>query len=198
MDNKAMINSKNNSLKKPLKISFLLSGLFCIQTVCATTVLEEKIQAFVPSGYSVLASQVADLNADGLLDVVLVSEQSDDPHSPRLLQVLQNTGKSYKVYQNTQLIPCNKCGGPSEEPTFRKLKVGSKKFSVQVYWGGIKNGYLKTLSFAYSPTHKDWLLRDTRLIRFDNAHQQDVKYATTHHQVYTQKTGVRFERATYN
>lgn len=187
-----------NPFKNPVKLGIVLSILFCTPLVYATPALEAKIQTFVPIGHTVLAYQAADLNADGRQDGVLITEPVDDPRAPRLLQILENTAVGYKAYQNTQLIPCAKCGGPSEEPTFRALKVTRKSFSVQVYWGGIKNGYLKTLRFEYRPSRQYWFLQGTNLTRFDTAHQQDEQYATKHHRTYSPKTGLRFERVTYN
>ena len=56
------------------------------------------------------------------------------------------------------------------------MKETKKGFEVQIYWGGVKNGYLKTLYFDYQPKKNNWFVRATQTTRFDNDHQQDKQY----------------------
>ena len=157
------------------------------------------ISRFIPDRHQVVQSIWGDFNRDGQKDVLIVSEDRTAPQTPRLFQLINGVStQSPKVRQNAQLIPCSKCGGPSEEPTLRYIKETKKGFEVQIYWGGIKNGYLKTLYFDYQPKKKNWFVRATQTTRFDNDHQQDKRYALTRSKHYSksQQLKMSFENVT--
>lgn len=182
------------------KIKFLL--LICVLLGFLGEVRAEQvaeISRFIPERHQVVQSLWGDFNRDGQKDVLIVSEDRTTPQSPRLFQLIDGvSAQSPKVRQNTLLIPCSKCGGPSEEPTLRYIKKTKKGFEVQIYWGGIKNGYLKTLYFDYQPKKKNWFVRATQTTRFDNDHQQDKQYAVTRSKRYSKTHQLRmsFENAT--
>lgn len=157
------------------------------------------ISRFIPDRHQVVQSIWGDFNRDGQKDVLIVSEDRTAPQTPRLFQLINGVStQSPKVRQNAQLIPCSKCGGPSEEPTLRYIKETKKGFEVQIYWGGVKNGYLKTLYFDYQPKKNNWFVRATQTTRFDNDHQQDKQYAVTRSKRYskTQQLKMSFEHVT--
>ena len=157
------------------------------------------ISRFIPDRHQVVQSIWGDFNRDGQKDVLIVSEDRTAPQTPRLFQLINGVStQSPKVRQNAQLIPCSKCGGPSEEPTLRYIKETKKGFEVQIYWGGVKNGYLKTLYFDYQPKKNNWFVRATQTTRFDNDHQQDKRYALTRSKHYSksQQLKMSFENVT--
>lgn len=150
-------------------------------------------EAFLPSDHQVLISKYKDINNDGFGDLLLISENIQAPREARLFQIIEGTAAGFKVHQNSFLIPCAKCGGPSEEPTFRSLKTSKMGFELQVYRGGIKNGYLTTLTFKFVPKRKDWFISKDVTIRFDDDHKQDSKYAVKRGKNYSTKNRIRFE-----
>ena len=147
-------------MKKLMKFSsavLVLASVFVSSSSLARS--NNSFEAYVPKGHEVVKSIEADVNSDGLLDILLITQPATDKRANRLFQILNSTGKGYKVYQNTELIPCEKCGGPSEEPTLREITISRSAFSVKIYYGGIRNGFLKTFDFRYASKHRNWYLQ---------------------------------------
>ena len=115
--------------------NLLFVGLLSVTAVSAQADNTEHsfdFQKYVTANQQILFSSEADLNADGLMDAILVTESKTDPKTVRNLQILRNTGKGYQIHQNSKLIPCKSCGGPSEEPTLRNIQTHQNGFSVRL------------------------------------------------------------------
>lgn len=112
-------------------------------------------------GETLLASQFADLNGDGLQDVVFVVEPRqlrDDDEGVRTLKIAIGAadGSLKVVKENRKLVFCRQCGGVFGDP-FESLAASNKSFTVQHY-GGSSWRWTNAFTFNYSRKDETWQL----------------------------------------
>ena len=125
---------------------------------------QDNLQAFVPSGQRILASQTGDLNGDGRPDVLLVLDTSVSDHamlgegSARMVALLVRdaAGQLHKVATNDKLVPCAQCGGVYGDP-YSYSRIDKNGLTV-VTEGGSRQHWSNTYTFTYAAVRKDWLL----------------------------------------
>ncbi|MDO4641822.1 MAG: hypothetical protein Q4A84_09040 [Neisseria sp.] len=126
------------------------------------------VQQYIPREHKILFLSEKDVSGDGLVDILLVTESIENPKEGRIFQILKKTSKSYQVFLNSGIIPCKQCGGPSEEPTLRALKSYKNGFHLQIFYGGIKNSFIKNFDFIYSAKNHNWFLNEYSSEKIDN------------------------------
>lgn len=116
-------------------------------------------------GTRLLAFAEADLDGDGLQDVVFILEkQKTKPEDeaievgerPLFIALRQPDGSLRIVKRNDNLVLCSQCGGVFGDP-FAELEASSKRFSVSHY-GGSAWRWSNSYHFAYSRIDRTWQL----------------------------------------
>lgn len=122
--------------------------------------------AFVPSGYEVLDSLAADLNADGRSDYLLVLRvlhedkliETADSNLLRPLIILlrEPNGELKEAARNLNVVLCANCGGVMGDP-YVGIRAENGEFTVEHY-GGSAWRWSNSVTFQYSPAQRDWFL----------------------------------------
>jgi hypothetical protein len=127
--------------------------------------LPADLKPLLAKGESVLAYERADLNGDGLPDVVFIVEpakQKDNERAseevPRTLKIAVRSanGSLRVVKQNDKVAFCEACGGMFGDP-FAGLEASAKTFTVRNY-GGSGWRWMFASTFNYSRRDATWQL----------------------------------------
>lgn len=122
---------------------------------------------------SVLAYNSADLNGDGLQDIVFIVELNrarkgnavdDDGRRILKIAVRLRDGSLTVVKQSEKAVLCRTCGGAFGDP-FEDLAASYKGFSIQHY-GGSSWRWSNTYTFAYSKRDDTWQLVEVDVLSF--------------------------------
>jgi hypothetical protein len=123
-----------------------------------------EIARFVPAGFRALDFALADLDADGKQDAVLILGRSDEDkpahgEAPRPLLVLirQADGRLAQAKRTERLVYCRACGGMLGDP-YQRLTAGRGRFTVELAGGTASSHWAVEYTFAYDAAAKDWLL----------------------------------------
>jgi hypothetical protein len=121
------------------------------------------VKAFVEPGATALWLESADLNGDGTLDFILVTEnvmkaESDDARDDRQLLILVRgaDGKLTLAKRNEKVVYCRSCGGAFGDP-FAGVEVKRGGFTVKNY-GGSSWRWSESYEFKYSSRDRTWQL----------------------------------------
>ncbi|WP_373740707.1 hypothetical protein [Neisseria sp.] len=81
---------------------------------------------------NVIFKEVKDLNGDKIIDSLQVIEKHN---GERILKIslLNKNGNITREISNNNIIPCKKCGGPSEEETSRLVKIYKNGFLLKYF-----------------------------------------------------------------
>jgi hypothetical protein len=123
-----------------------------------------ELKRLVGKGESLLAYASADLNGDGLRDVVFIVESkapSTKPQEEEGLRTLKIAVRSADgalkvVKQNGRVVYCRSCGGAFGDP-FDSLEASGKRFTIHHY-GGSGWRWANAYTFAYSKRESTWQL----------------------------------------
>lgn len=127
--------------------------------------IPKELSRVISSRETLLAFERADLNGDGLEDIVFIVEtqvdkakgQDDDDENRVLKIALRLPDNSLKVVKsNDKVVLCAKCGGVFGDP-FSGLAASKSTFSVHHY-GGSGWRWSNTYKFAYSRKDATWQL----------------------------------------
>jgi hypothetical protein len=148
-----------------LLLAALLLAAPCTGSTDDEVPVPAGVKAFVTAGTTALACEVADLNRDGLDDVVLVLERQkakpDDPdietgQRPLLVLVRQPDGTYREVKRNDHVVYCKTCGGIMGDP-FQGVDAGPGAITV-LNAGGSSWRWAVEYRFAYSRRDATWQL----------------------------------------
>jgi hypothetical protein len=118
------------------------------------------VQASLPAGQTLLTWEAADLNRDGRVDLVTVSEASaqQDDDGPRLLQVWlrQPDGKLKLAIRSERAVMCRQCGGVFGDP-FEGIQTQAGGFTL-LHYGGSNWRWREDFRFAWSRRDQTWQL----------------------------------------
>jgi hypothetical protein len=175
-----------------MRSTTLLSFMLAVLPLCATgaTGAKDKLPAdlapLVAQGESVLAYERADLNGDGLPDVVFIVEprkRGDDRANeevPRTLKIAVRSanGSLRVVKQNDKVAFCEACGGMFGDP-FAGLEASTKTFTVRHYGG---SGWRWTFAstFDYSRRDATWQLVEVDTSAFNASEPEKTKDKSYH------------------
>lgn len=147
----------------------LLLACCCAPLVVSAQTSELKIPAevkpFVEKGAAAIAVESADLNGDGTIDFVLVTEplkpeakSDDDNGDERTLSILTRgaDGKLTLAKRNREVAYCKSCGGVFGDP-FDSIEAKRGSFTVNNY-GGSAWRWSESYQFNYSRIDKTWQL----------------------------------------
>jgi len=150
---------------------------------------EDKLPAdlvpLVAKGESVLAYTRADLNGDGLPDLVFIVEPAKankddrvDEEVPRTLKIaVRSPNGSLKVVkQNSKVAFCEICGGMFGDP-FAGLDASTKSFTVGNY-GGSGWRWSFGATFNYSKRDNTWQLVEVQTSSFHAADPENGEEKT--------------------
>lgn len=160
-------------MRRPATIigSFLLFHGMATGAPGGATSPPPEVRQFVASGESVLAFQSADLNGDGLGDLVFIVEPAGaangDPAAGdggRTLKIALRApdGALKVVKESRRAVLCRSCGGMLGDP-FMGLTASSRTFSVD-HHGGSSWRWSSTYKFNYSRRDNTW-----QLVRVDES-----------------------------
>jgi hypothetical protein len=129
--------------------TFVLLGGTSIISVASPTVPSE-VEALIPVDTSLIDYQVADLNADGREDALIV---------PRITMILlrNKNGKLQLAEKNDQAYLCKRCLG-SRDDIEQYLTVGKGAFEVSNHGGSPGYRRYKKFTFQYNTKNKTWIL----------------------------------------
>jgi len=124
-----------------------------------------ELDRFVARGESLLAFEQADLNGDGLRDVVFIVEpvqasdavQNEDEGIRTLRIAIRAPDGSLKVVkESSRVVLCRRCGGVFGDP-FAELSASKNTFEVGHY-GGSSWRWSNSYTFKYSKRDTTWQL----------------------------------------
>lgn len=130
-----------------------------------------ELDRFVAKGESLLAFETADLNGDGLRDLVFIVEPvaandgaKDEDDGIRTLKIAIRTrdGSLKVVKESSRVALCRRCGGAFGDP-FAGLSASKNTFSVGHY-GGSGWRWSNNYTFNYSRRDATW-----QLVRVDES-----------------------------
>ena len=150
-------------------VSIPMAMLLALGQVALQQQLEPSVMPFVPRGEEVLAVERGDLNGDGKIDFVLVTEersaeddQAGENESPsegrRTLSILTRLpDDSLKLAARSErVVLCRECGGIFGDP-FLEVSTAPKSFTVRHY-GGSNWRWTSNFTFRYSRKDQAWQL----------------------------------------
>lgn len=127
-----------------------------------------SLQPFVAEDHSLLTLKRADLNGDGLEDILIVTQESGaaaDPADAEVIErglrtltiLLRDKAGTYAVAAtNAKVVFCETCGGVFGDP-FNDVTVKPKDFTVHLY-GGSNWRWGYDYRFSYSRIDQAWEL----------------------------------------
>jgi hypothetical protein len=122
---------------------------------------QDDLNAFVPSGFSLLDFEYGDLNRDELKNdaiLVLQPETGDtlDAMRPVLILVQQEDGSLQQVARNNGVVLCQGCGGVLGDP-YQDIAIKNGYFSLE-HFGGSRYKWNLIITFKYDPNKDTWVL----------------------------------------
>ena len=127
-----------------------------------------EIARFVPAGFQTLDFAVADLDADGRQDAILILRRTDEgepgngeARRPLLVLIRQPDKRLAEARRTEQLVYCRACGGMLGDP-YQRLAAGRGRFTVDFAGGTASSHWAVAYTFAYDATVKDWLLEEEK------------------------------------
>lgn len=152
----------------PLLFIFLALVLSCKPKVDKDSA--EALLEFIPKNYSLLDTTRGDLNQDGLTDLIMVLNQTNeadssdinsDPIKRRMLILINKNNKKYELTkQNDNAVYCYACGGMLGDP-YQNITIKNGSFSIE-HFGGSSWRWARTSTFSYQD--KDWYLTEDALV----------------------------------
>ena len=147
--------------------AFLFVLYFAPAIVCAQSSelkIPAEAQVFIGKNDHAIAFESADLNGDGTMDFLLVTEpktaktMGEDAGNERTLMILTGdaAGKLKLAKTNKQVVYCKSCGGVFGDP-FAGIDVKRNSFTVNNY-GGSNWRWSESYQFNYSRIDKTWQL----------------------------------------
>ena len=127
--------------------------------------IPSEVNVFVGKEMTAIALESADLNGDGTMDFILVTEktkaesdESADAEDVRSLLILTRgrAGKLTLAKRNDKAVYCKTCGGVMGDP-FASVDVTRNSFTVNNY-GGSSWRWSESYQFNYSGLDDTWQL----------------------------------------
>ena len=156
-------------MKKLNKIAILFA--LCLAPVItraqdSTLKIPAEVKPFVEKGAAAVALETGDLNGDGTMDFILVTEKTkaepgasdiaDDERSLLILVRGGGAGKLTLAKRNEKVVYCRSCGGVMGDP-FAGVEVRRNGFTVNNY-GGSSWRWSESYVFNYSRRDNTWQL----------------------------------------
>jgi hypothetical protein len=146
--------------------------------------IPDEVKVFIEKEMTAIALESADLNGDGTMDFILVTEKTkpqptdDDTDDLRSLIILTSdkTGKLTLAVRNEKIVYCRSCGGSFGDP-FDGVEANRKSFTVYNY-GGSWQRWGDYYQFNYSRRDKTWQLLLVEKISYDSHYADKVKTKT--------------------
>lgn len=144
--------------------------------------ISAEVKPFIEKGAAAIAVESADLNGDGAMDFVLVTEpskpeaKSDENNGDErtLLIIIRGAdGKLTLAKRNSTVVYCKSCGGAFGDP-FAGIEVKSNGFTVNNY-GGSAWRWSESYQFNYSRRERTWQLVRVVQESFNALEPQKVK-----------------------
>lgn len=125
---------------------------------------ERAIAAYVPTSHTILDKYEADLNQDGMQDIILVLARKDenedgrtDEDTRRTLIILMKTREAYaKLVDSDRIVYCKWCGGMMGDP-YLGITIKPPYFTVEHY-GGAADRWRQYITFRYVKDRRNFLL----------------------------------------
>lgn len=147
-----------------------IAVLLALGPVTPQRLLEPSLAPFVPPGNVVLVVESADLNGDGNLDFLLVTEdpraedneggedESDAGEGMRTLSIVTGSpdNRLKLAAHSESVVFCRECGGIFGDP-FQEVSIARKSFTVHHY-GGSNWRWVYKYTFGYSRKDQAWQL----------------------------------------
>lgn len=146
------------------RISYLCLSYFLIFSLAsANEVRQEGFKKYLPQDSKILDQYEADLNQDGLTDIILVVAKKEEnrildgdaPH--RSLIILFSGRNGYiKAMETDTVVYCKTCGGLVGDP-YVGISVKPPFFTIEHY-GGSAWRWNQYITFKYSKEHNEFIL----------------------------------------
>lgn len=121
----------------------------------AQQILTATFKKYIPTNHTVIDSASSDYNSDGLMDIVIVSADKNNPSNNRSISILQKLKKGYQIAaQCMDAVLCADCGGIFGDPY---SGISFKKNVLIIYhYGG--SAWRWTANFTFRFQKNDWQL----------------------------------------
>lgn len=122
-------------------------------------VVPAPLEKFVPPGSEVLALERGDLNGDGTVDAILVTErEASETDHPRTLSIILLDGRDAwrLAAKSDKAVYAREDGGMLGDP-FQGVSIGKRSFTISHY-GGSSWRWSTDFKFAWSRRDQTWQL----------------------------------------
>lgn len=152
-------------------LSLLATTPLCAQRMTAT--LPAAAKAILPAQGKLIDAASADLDGDGVLDYVAVTEAEPQSSAPeedptRIVFVIRQkpAGTFQVAAKNPHALIAKSLGGGMGDP-FDSLSAGTKKFTLS-HFGGRREKWTANYTFSYSSIDQAWQLTEIKASRWHN------------------------------
>jgi hypothetical protein len=157
-------------MKRFCLVIYAVLLLFCAAPISVSAQnpavkIPPEVKTFVEKGAAAIALETGDLNGDGTMDFILVTEKTkdetgdpDDAEDERSLLILvrDRAGVLTLAKRNEKVVYCRSCGGVMGDP-FAGVEVRRNGFTVNNY-GGSSWRWSESYDFNYSRRDNTWRL----------------------------------------
>lgn len=112
----------------------------------------QKLNRYIPQGYTLLDSKSGDLNQDGYTDYIIIckssNENEEEIQRPLLILHGQANGSLKLIARNDNIVMCAQCGGMIGDP-YTGMTLKKNFFSIE-HEGGSNDQWTRIITFKYN------------------------------------------------
>ena len=112
----------------------------------------QKLNRYIPQGYTLLDSKSGDLNQDGYTDYIVIckspNENEEEIQRPLLILHGQANGSLKLFARNDNIVMCAQCGGVMGDP-YTGMTLKKNFFSIE-HEGGSSDQWTRIITFKYN------------------------------------------------
>lgn len=120
----------------------------------------QKLNRYIPQGYTLLDSKSGDLNQDGYTDYIVIckspNENEEEIQRPLLILHGQANGSLKLIARNDNIVMCAQCGGVMGDP-YTGMTLKKNFFSIE-HAGGSNFRFIRIMTFKYDKDRQQYLL----------------------------------------
>lgn len=120
----------------------------------------QKLNRYIPQGYTLLDSKSGDLNQDGYTDYIVIckspNENEEEIQRPLLILHGQANGSLKLIARNDNIVMCAQCGGVMGDP-YTGMTLKKNFFSIE-HEGGSNFRFIRIMTFKYDKDRQQYLL----------------------------------------
>lgn len=169
-------------------LAVILGGTSLISLASLT--VPPEVEVLIPTGTNLIDYQVADLNADGRIDTIIVVEKinknDEFGQEPRTVMILIRSlnGELKIIENNNKTYLCEWClGGRNDSEQY--LTVGKGTFEIHNHGGSTRYRRYQNFMFKYNPKIKTWFLYKVETSISDEADETDENHERSKSKLFT-------------